>query len=161
MVDLLDYLKPDRVILLDASGYESILKQAVSLCAGNAKLELNVLQSIKASSRTNAPQDINLGKGFALVHARSDEASDITMSLGLLPKAIHLIKGDLVQALFCIILPNAKSRMYLSLLARLGRLLNQEDAVEVFQEARDRLVAGESNECAKIIIDYISAFESA
>ncbi len=161
MVDLLNYITPDSVMALNGKSYDKILKLMVNDCLGSFSddIQKQVIAEIRNKSRSKTPLDINLGGGFALVHAKNSSVDGIYLKIGLLPEKQHLLKGDDIHTLICIILSDNQSRIYLSLLAKLGRMLNQPGAGDVFLSAGRCLAGGDREECEKIILDYVKDFE--
>jgi mannitol/fructose-specific phosphotransferase system IIA component (Ntr-type) len=160
MIDLRDYVKPNLIIKLEPGPFSQIVDILISACAQDSSLYKEALASVLASTKSGVSQEINLGKGFALIHARSSQCQTIKFTLGLLPSSKPYMKGEAVQFLFCIILPDSESRQYLSLLARLGRLLNQEDSSSVFAKAAAVCHAANLPTAQTLIMDYIQSFET-
>lgn len=161
MVDLLKYVTADSIRYLDMKGYDKILKHLVSdaLNGYDEKIKKEVLEEIKAGAKSNQPLDINLGRGFALVHAKNDNVRKIHLVIALLPAKTALVRGEPAHTLIFIILPGSQSRTYLSMLARLGRMLSKDDAEKAFTSAASIMAEGRHAEGIKAVIDYVSDFE--
>ncbi|MCA1753891.1 MAG: PTS sugar transporter subunit IIA [Spirochaeta sp.] len=134
MVSLLSYISTDRIVDIDSQQREEILKQLIAkTLEGEASgLQDKVYKEITSKSHK---KEVNMGKGFALAHARIEGIEDIRVSVGLLPNKIKYRKGDPVHTIFCIAIPNDMSRVYLSLMARLTRMLSLPDAGPKFEKA--------------------------
>lgn len=147
MVSLLSYISADRIVEIDSQQREDILKQLIAkTLEGEApELQDKVYKEITSKSHK---KEVNMGRGFALAHARIEGIEDIHVSVGLLPKKVKYRKGDPVHTIFCIAIPNDMSRVYLSLMARLTRMLSQPDASAKFDK-------GNSED----IVAFIEAFE--
>ena len=161
MIDLLTYFTPDSVIPMEDTSYIKMMESLVYHCLKDYPQEVRqkALEDIQSKSRSRSPQDINLGKGFALIHSKIDEVEHIHTAVGLLPKPKKLLKGERIQSLLCIILPSSQGRVYLSLLAKLGRLLQQQEAQKTFSAAGKLLASGNHEDAAQRITDLIREFE--
>ena len=161
MINLLSYFSPESVIMLQDDAYSQLMEQLVDHCLSGYSSDIrgNILAEIRSKSRSSSPQDINLGRGFALIHAKTDEVHDIRTALGILPHPRKLLKGERIRSIFCIILPPSESREYLSLLARLGRMLRQKDAPKAFESASKLFRAGDSDEARACIMGLLQRFE--
>ena len=104
---------------------------------------------------------MNLGKGFALVHARHDDCQEVRFALGLLPEQRNLYRGENIHTVIGIVLPSSQARQYLAFLARFGRLMYAPEASALFAEAGKRLAAGEEQVAQKKLIDFVHTFEEA
>ncbi len=147
MINLLDYVTPDRIISVNSDKRLEILKQliAVTLQEEPQHLHDTVFNEITTLSRK---KEISLGEGFGLAHARIDSDGPIRFGAALLGRTIKYRKGDRVHTIFCLVVPDTKSRMYLSLMARLTRMLASPDAPKVFRNADP-----------EEIMEFVRAFE--
>ena len=161
MIDLLKYIKPDSIIPVAETSYDKILKLMIFTCLDsyNEDIKQEVLTEIMNKRSSKAPLDINLGGGFVLIHAKNNRIDRIRLLLGLMPEGRNLMEGEPVQCFICIILPEKHGREYLSMLARLGRMLNQPDAGDRFSAAGKLLSEGLDEDGYKTILDYVKEFE--
>ncbi len=161
MINLLQYFTRKSILPLTDIPYHQVMSYLISHCLADypSHIQEEALTTIQSKSRTRSPQDINLGRGFALIHAKVDKVDHIHLVVGILPKAKKLLKGEKVQSLFCIIIPSSESRIYLSMLARLGRMLRDPEAAKAFKHAGKLLSQGKHDEGSDIIISYVTKFE--
>lgn len=134
MANLLKYLQADSIYRISAKKHDDILKEIIEKTLREKPDE--ILQKAFHGIRTNSGvQEINLGHGFALSHHRMDDVNDINLSIGIVEKKVRYFKGPPVKAIFCVILPDAKSREYLSLMAKLTRFLSLPGTPGFFEHA--------------------------
>jgi nitrogen PTS system EIIA component len=147
MVRLMSYIRRKAILDIESENHDEILTTLIDNALENYPDETRkrVFEEIIEKSHK---KEINMGKGFALSHARIEGVQDIHVSIGLLPKKILYFKGEPVRVVFCIVIPVDKSRIYLSMMARFTRMLSQPDAGDVF-------VSGNHDE----IIEYIERFD--
>lgn len=134
VISLLDHLSASTMIPVAQRKREDILRTLLdhSLRDYPLKTRTEVLALLSASG---SAQEVNLGRGFALSHARLDAVNDIHIAVGLLATPLRVFKGEPVSTVFCIVLPDHKSRIYLSLMARLTRFLSTDEATTAFASA--------------------------
>ncbi len=161
MVNLLDYFQPSSILPLEDSSYPELMETMVDHCLSGheSSVRQHALQEIRSKSRTRSPQDINLGRGFALIHAKTDQVDQIHTAVGILPKPKKLLKGERIQNILCIILPSSESRTYLSLLARLGRMLRHKEASMAFASAGKLFSSGRGDEAKQAVMELLKQFE--
>lgn len=75
---------------------------------------------------------LDLGNGFAISHGRIDGLEDIHIGVAVLSEKISFEKNKDIRAIFCILVPPAKHRTYLSLLAHISRLFSHSEAQDIF-----------------------------
>lgn len=140
MVDLSHYITSGSILEVSPGHHEGILRQLVDLCLPDfpADSRAAVTREILDKGRR---QEINLGEGFALSHARLDDLSDIRVGVGLLPAPTRYVSGPPVRTIFCIILPTSQSRQYLQMMARLTRLISRPEAAAVFRSGDAERIA--------------------
>ncbi len=163
MIALQDYINPSNVCLLTARKREHIIPEILQHCLQgmDPALVQAVTHDVLAERHHASPRDMNLGKGFALVHARHDDCPAVRCAVGLLPERRRLYRGDKIHTVIGIVLPSSQSRQYLAFLARFGRLMYDPDAAAVFEEAGQLLAAGASGEAQQKLIRFVQTFEEA
>ena len=161
MIDLRDYLTEESIIALPEAPYGVLLQMMVDHCLHDCPLELRmaVMKDIRLKRRGGFPQEVNLGDGFGLVHARMEAVQKIHFSVGILEKPKKLMQGDKVQSVFCIVLPQSESRLYLSILAKLGRMLQHPEVAAAFADAGGLFSQTMYHEARGAIIERIVHFE--
>ena len=132
MKSLLEYIPMDRVRRIDTNRREEILKALIATALPDEpeSLHARILGDITSFSRK---KEVDMGNGFFLVHTRTAEVPDISISVGLLPDLIKYRRGESAHTVLCIIVPDSMSRTYLSLMARLARFLSQPETGDVFR----------------------------
>lgn len=163
MITLQQFINPANLHLLKARKREHIIPEILQHCLQgmDPALVQAVTHDVLAERHHASPRDMNLGKGFALVHARHDDCPDVRCAVGLLPERRRLYRGDKIHTVLGIVLPSSQSRQYLAFLARFGRLMYDPDATAVFEEAGQLLAAGRSEEAHLNLIRFVQTFEEA
>ncbi|GEM_PF-3531553 len=161
MINLLSYITPETIFPLQDDPYSELLEEIAGRCLADyhESIRKEALEEIRKKSRSRSPQDINLGKGFALVHAKIEELTRIHVAVGILPKPKKLLKGDRIHTLFGMFLPTSESRHYLSMLARLGRLLQEKEASRAFSTAGKLFSEGKQDQAKEQVMSLITKFE--
>jgi mannitol/fructose-specific phosphotransferase system IIA component (Ntr-type) len=149
MINLLSYIMENHIVDLETTDRKEIARALLDNCLSdiNEEKRLDILQ--KLLNKKNG-LEIDLTKGFALIHVRIDEIEEIRLAVGILNKKVTISKGKSAVVIFCIVIPGEKCRTYLSLMAHLTRLLSQPSAREVFKQDNK-----------KGIIEYIRQFEES
>lgn len=132
MINLADFLAKDRLIPLAPASRDAIVHALLDVCL---KEDATLSETDRAAALGNvrAMRDQALGKGFALTHARIARSRGILISAGLFRRPAPFGHCGPTHTVFCALIPEEKSREYLSLIARLSRLLSAPDAEEIFQ----------------------------
>jgi mannitol/fructose-specific phosphotransferase system IIA component (Ntr-type) len=128
---LQDYIPVERIVPIESVRREEILQRLIATALPSTSQELrdSVYRDITALSRR---KELSMGSGFFLVHTRTSEVTEIGVSVGLLAREIRYRRGEPAHTVFCIIVPDSMSRTYLSMMARLSRMLSRTDAREIF-----------------------------
>jgi energy-converting hydrogenase B subunit D len=163
MIALQDYIKPENLHLLASKKREQIIQELLQYCLHDMDpgFVSTVTHEVLRERHSASPLDMNLGKGFALVHARHDQCPEVRFALGLLPERRHLYKGDKIHTVIGIVLPSSQSRQYLAFLARFGRLMYNKEAPAVFEEAGKLYAAGKAAEARERLSGFVHTFEEA
>lgn len=163
MIALQAYITPGNLYLLSARKRDQIIQEMVQHCLHDMDpgLVQSVTHEVLSKKRGSSPMDMNLGKGFALVHARNDACQEVRFALGLLPEPRALYKGDKIHTIIGIVLPSSQSRQYLAFLARFGRLMYAPEASALFEEAGKLFAAGREEEARSQLISFVQTFEEA
>lgn len=147
MIELLSYITEDNIVELDSRKYDEYTPVLIRQCLSD--FPVSEQESIIASVKhINKKKDLNLTKGFALLHFRLDTIPGIRLSVGILPPPEKEGKTETACAVFCIIIPDAQCRTYLSLMAHLTRLLSKPGAKMLFHKGNK-----------KEIVEFIHDFE--
>ncbi|AFG36919.1 PTS sugar transporter subunit IIA [Spirochaeta africana] len=131
MITLSQMIAPHRLLDLETTEHlpalEIMIKSA--LPRASSSLQFHALEEIRSHSSS---KEINLGKGFALSHARLDAITEIEAVVGLFRQPTGYLEGEPVHSVFCILIPSDQSHTYLSLMARLSRFLLQDGIDDIF-----------------------------
>jgi uncharacterized MnhB-related membrane protein/mannitol/fructose-specific phosphotransferase system IIA component (Ntr-type) len=163
MIALQDYIKPDNIYAVTSRKRDQIIQETIRNCLHDMApgLVQGITHEILARKRSINPMDMNLGKGFALIHARNDACHEVHFALGLLPEPRNLYKGDKVHTIISIVLPSSQSRQYLAFLARFGRLMYAPESAALFEEAGKLFAVGQTGEAKEKITAFVHTFEEA
>ncbi len=139
MKQLQEYIPVERIVPVDTVHREEILQQLIRTALPTAPTELHtrVFQDITGLSRR---KETSMGKGFFLVHTRTPEITEISVSVGLLGREIKYRRGEKAHTVFCIVVPDSMPRVYLCLMARLARMLSLPATREVFLKREPRAI---------------------
>ncbi|MFW5800894.1 MAG: PTS sugar transporter subunit IIA [Spirochaeta sp.] len=131
MIRLSNMIPAHRLLDLEPTDHLPALEKLIhaALPQESSDTHFHALEEIR--SKSNA-KEINLGKGFALSHARLDYLTTIEIAVGLFRQETQYLKGEPVHTVFCIMIPTDKARTYLTLMARLSRFLLQPGIDEIF-----------------------------
>lgn len=148
MSDLSRIIVQDRIIDLSETEHLTVLQQLIrtAMPFASADVQFHALEEIRSKSNS---KEINLGKGFALSHARLDGISTIEVSVGLFGRETDYLKGEPVHTVFCIIIPTDQARRYLTIVSRLSRYLLQDGIDTTF-------LSGDH----KAILESVCSFDS-
>ena len=143
MVDLRTYFTNANVTLLQSTDSSEILRSLLRTALRDLPEEERT--AVEETIRERKPiQEINIGKGIALAHERYDELKQMHISLGLLSRPVRYQRGSPVQIVLCVLLPNSKSREYLSMMAKFTRFLEARDLEEFVPPSVSPSVAAET-----------------
>jgi mannitol/fructose-specific phosphotransferase system IIA component (Ntr-type) len=132
MISLLEHVPEQHIVALVETKREDIIHRLVehALPGETEAMRKQIFRDITAFSRK---KEVAMGNGFILAHTRTEKITDIAMSIGLLAEEVKYRRGEIAHTVICIVVPDSMSRAYLSLMARLARLLSQPDAKDVFR----------------------------
>ncbi len=142
MLEFRDILNPVCVeINGSAQNKDEALEYAVRLLAKNG----GIVDSQKLLNEVKAREELastGIGNGVAIPHALSDFASNTTMAILRLEKAIDFDAADAlpVDLLFLMTGPKANTPLHLKILSKLARSLHDEKFRTSLREAPDREV---------------------
>ncbi|MCX7819560.1 MAG: PTS sugar transporter subunit IIA [Kiritimatiellae bacterium] len=135
MVEWRDYLVRAQILRLPPAAREVLFERLIAAACGPGA----------ATPRPRAAElrEQTISPGVVLVHARRDDLDRIRLSMGLLVPPASLGHGAPVHALVCALIPEPRSREYLTLLARLSRLLAAPSGSAAFRSGEPDRVATE------------------
>jgi len=133
LIHLTDYIEKEMIIILDSTSKKEIIPLLAEQCLQSYDEEIR--EEIIEDLLTKTPgKNINIGKGFGITHTRTDKVDDIKVAVGIFKDEVKLFDKEPIHTLFCVIIPHQKSRIYLSFIAHLSRVLSSPKAVETFKE---------------------------
>ena len=141
MIDLLRYVHRECLVLLAPAPRDAILRKLVQVAlTGSAEAP-----ETAPSASLDWPRllkDQTLGAGFALSHARVPAGDEIRVSVGLLRPPGAFGRWSDIHTIICALIPEQCAREYLSLMARLARVLSTPEAEAAFRSSDpDRILA--------------------
>jgi energy-converting hydrogenase B subunit D len=139
VISLLDHIPTDTMIPIRERKHDAILRMLLDHSLREYSLQTRA-EALDKLLEAGSGQEVNLGRGFALSHTRLDSVRDIHIAIGLLTEPVRAFRGEPVSTVFCIVLPNEKSRTYLSLMARLTRFLGTDAAVSAFSSGDGEVI---------------------
>lgn len=126
---LTDFLSPEQILLnMTASEKEEALEELVRPLLPWTKLK-GPREAVKILLEREALSSTGIGQGVAIPHARVDGIENIAIVLGLsLPGVdFNAQDGEKTHIFFLILAPPAASSLYLQVLARVSRLLKNDN----------------------------------
>ncbi len=152
IVKITDHLSKDLICLdLKSSSKDEVLKELSSLI-GKSESITDETQTYKALNEREKLGSTGIGKNVAIPHAKTDSAERLTIAFGVSRKGIDFesLDGENVNIFFVFASPLRDSQIYLKVLARISRLIRNE-------EFRNRLLSVKTPE---EIIECIDREES-
>ena len=139
-VGLLDLIKVEQISFLEVSTKEEAIKVLIDTLYKN-----NVVEDkegfYKAVLDREKVVSTGIGMGLAIPHAKTDEATNFFVSIGIFPQGIDWqgIDDLKVKLVFLIGGPKNKPREYLRLLSELTKLMKDENLRFRFMNAKDEM----------------------
>ena len=121
-MQLSNFIRIDRLIDVNYQDHLSTLELLIKSAIPHLSSDIQFHAFEEIRSRSDS-KEINLGSGFAMSHLRLEEIQNTYLSVGLLGSKTDYLKGDPVHTVFCILIPQDKSREYLSFMTNLSRFL--------------------------------------
>lgn len=131
MIHLTDYIQKENFLVLDPDSKKEAISILARHCLQSYPEDIRDL-IMEDMLRKTPGKNINMGRGFGITHTRTDRVEHIEVSVGLFKEECKIFGKDTIHTLFCIVIPHHKSRIYLSFIAHLSRLLSTPQAYEVF-----------------------------
>jgi len=152
IVKITDHLSKDLICLdLKSNSKDEVLKELSGLI-GESESITDEAQTYKALNEREKLGSTGIGKNVAIPHAKTDSAERLTIAFGVSRKGIDFesLDGENVNIFFVFASPLRDSQIYLKVLARISRLIRNE-------EFRNRLLSVKTPE---EIIECIDREES-
>ena len=129
-VKITDYITEDLIDLdLKSKNRESILVELSKLLERSKNILGKDNDSYKALVDREKLGSTGIGKGVAIPHAKTESAKELTVAFGISRKGIDFnsMDDEEVHIFFVFASPNKDSQIYLKVLARISRLIREEN----------------------------------
>ncbi len=125
-MQLAESIQQSKILLLDYTTHIGALETLIAkaIPESSTDLQFHALEEIRAKSEA---KEINMGKGFALSHARIEGIQILQTSVALFGEKTNYLPGDPVHTVFCTMIPPSESRVYLKFMSTLTRFLLQDN----------------------------------
>ena len=130
VVKITDYMSEDLISLkLKSKNKDDVLMELADLIAVSPEVhnEENVIY--KALIEREKLGSTGIGKGVAIPHAKTDAANRLTIAFGISKEKIDFksLDNENVNIFFVFASPMKDSQVYLKVLARISRLIREEE----------------------------------
>lgn len=130
VVKITDYMSEDLISLkLKSKNKDDVLMELADLIAVSPEVhnEENVIY--KALIEREKLGSTGIGKGVAIPHAKTDAADRLTIAFGISKEKIDFksLDNENVNIFFVFASPMKESQVYLKVLARISRLIREEE----------------------------------
>lgn len=130
VVKITDYMSEDLISLkLKSKNKDDVLMELADLIAVSPEVhnEENVIY--KALIEREKLGSTGIGKGVAIPHAKTDAADRLTIAFGISKEKIDFksLDNESVNIFFVFASPMKDSQVYLKVLARISRLIREEE----------------------------------
>ncbi len=139
MIDLGTLVTPDRVLLdLKATSKRQVLRSLAQAAARVTGVDAEVI--LEALLQRERLGTTGLGGGIAIPHARIPELAGFTGFFARLAKPVDFeaVDGEPVDLVFLLLAPEGAGTDHLKALARIARLLRDEELCEALRACEDR-----------------------
>ena len=129
-VKITDYITEDLIDLdLKSKNRESILVELSKLLERSKNILVEDNDIYKALVDREKLGSTGIGKGVAIPHAKTESAKELTVAFGISRKRIDFnsMDDEEVHIFFVFASPNKDSQIYLKVLARISRLIREEN----------------------------------
>ncbi|WP_022819929.1 PTS sugar transporter subunit IIA [Fusobacterium russii] len=130
VIKITDYISEDLVSLdLKARNRDEVLVELSKLLEKSENIESNNNDVYKALIDREKLGSTGIGKGVAIPHAKTESAKKLTVAFGISKKGIDFksLDDENVNLFFVFASPNKDSQIYLKVLARISRLIREEE----------------------------------
>ena len=152
-VKITDYITEDLIDLdLKSKNRESILVELSKLLERSKNILVEDNDIYKALVDREKLGSTGIGKGVAIPHAKTESAKELTVAFGISRKGIDFnsMDDEEVHIFFVFASPNKDSQIYLKVLARISRLIREENFRQNLMDCKT----------AKEVIDCIAEKEN-
>lgn len=129
IVKITDYMSEELILLnLKAKNKDEALKELSALIGKSEKIEKKDAIYKALLERENLGST-GIGKGVAIPHAKTDAAESLTIAFGISKEGVDFksLDQEKVKIFFVFASPFKDSQIYLKVLARISRLIRDEN----------------------------------
>lgn len=129
IVKITDYMSEQLILLnLKAKNKDEALKELSALIGKSEKIEKKDVIYKALLERENLGST-GIGKGVAIPHAKTDAAESLTIAFGISKEGVDFksLDQEKVKIFFVFASPFKDSQIYLKVLARISRLIRDEN----------------------------------
>ena len=129
IVKITDYMSEELILLnLKAKNKDEALKELSALIGKSEKIEKKDVIYKALLERDNLGST-GIGKGVAIPHAKTDAAESLTIAFGISKEGVDFksLDQEKVKIFFVFASPFKDSQIYLKVLARISRLIRDEN----------------------------------
>ncbi|MGL4999999.1 MAG: PTS sugar transporter subunit IIA [Cetobacterium sp.] len=129
IVKITDYMSEELILLnLKAKNKDEVLKELSALIVKSEKIEKKDF-IYKALLEREILGSTGIGKGVAIPHAKTDAAQSLTIAFGISREGVDFksLDQEKVKIFFVFASPFRDSQIYLKVLARISRLIREEN----------------------------------
>lgn len=129
IVKITDYMSEELILLnLKAKNKDEALKELSALIGKSEKIEKKDAIYKALLERENLGST-GIGKGVAIPHAKTDVAESLTIAFGISKEGVDFksLDQEKVKIFFVFASPFKDSQIYLKVLARISRLIRDEN----------------------------------
>lgn len=129
IVKITDYMSEELILLnLKAKNKDEALKELSALIGKSEKIEKKDVIYKALLERENLGST-GIGKGVAIPHAKTDVAESLTIAFGISEEGVDFksLDQEKVKIFFVFASPFKDSQIYLKVLARISRLIRDEN----------------------------------
>ena len=130
VIRITDYISEDLVSLdLKAKNRDEVLVELSKLLEKSENIESENNDVYKALIDREKLGSTGIGKGVAIPHVKTESAKKLTVAFGISRKGIDFksLDDENVNLFFVFASPNRDSQIYLKVLARISRLIREEE----------------------------------
>lgn len=134
-----DYMSKDLISLdLKGTNKTEALKELNELLIKSGKIN-NKEKCLDALVNREKLGSTGIGKGVAIPHAKTEYADDLTIAFGISKNGVNFnaVDEEKVNIFFVFASPMKKSKIYLKILARISRLIRNEEFRKKLLSAKD------------------------
>ena len=133
---------------MKATNKSEAIVELTKLLEKSGKLD-NIDKTLEALKEREKLGSTGIGKGVAIPHAKTEFAKDLVIAFGVSKQGVNFnsVDDEKVNLFFAFALPLKNSQTYLKILARISRLIRNDDF-------REKLLGAKTPEQVLELIDF-------